>query len=75
MHGTLKLLKRRLVAFEVRQKLILKYFEVLNTVASVATYEGLERGVNPISVFTEFDWPNKGCGRPLTFNSDADPEG
>ena len=49
--------------------------EVLHPVASGATYEGRGRGVNPISVGTECDWHSKGCGRPVTSDSHADPEG
>ena len=52
-----------------------KQFEVPLPVASGATYEGRDRGVNPISVVTECDWHSKGCGRRLTGNSHADPEG
>ena len=40
-----------------------------------ATYEGRDRGVNPISVVTECDWHSKGCWRPVNSDSHADPEG
>ena len=49
--------------------------EVPKPAASVATYEGRDRGVNPISVVTECDWHSKGCGRPVASDSHADPEG
>ena len=49
--------------------------EVPHPVPSVATYEGRDRGVNPISVVTECDWHSKGCGRLVTADSHADPEG
>ena len=49
--------------------------EVPHPVASVAMYEGRDRGVNPISVVTECDWHSNGCGRPVTSDSHADPEG
>ena len=49
--------------------------EMPHPVASGATYEGRDRGVNPISVVTECDWRSKGCGRPVTSDSHADPEG
>ena len=49
--------------------------EVPHPVASVATYEGRDRGVNPISVVTQCDWHSKGCGRPVKSDSHADPEG
>ena len=49
--------------------------EVPHPVASVATYEGRVRGVNPISVVTECDWHSKGCERPVNSDSHADPEG
>ena len=45
------------------------------TVASGATYEGRDRGVNPISVVTECNWQSKGCQRPVNSDSHADPEG
>ena len=48
---------------------------VPHPVASVATYEERDRGVNPISVVTERDWHSKDCGRPVTADSHADPEG
>ena len=51
------------------------YTEVPHPVASGATYEGRDRGVNPISVVTECDWHSKGCGRPVPSDSHADPEG
>ena len=44
-------------------------------VASVATYEGRDRGVNPISLVIECGWHSKGCGRPETADSHVDPEG
>ena len=44
----------------------LDIFEVLHPVASVATYEGRDRGVNPIFVVTECDGHSKGCRRPVT---------
>ena len=46
--------------------------EVPHPVASGATYEGHDTGVNPISVVTECDWHSKGCGRPVTSHSHAD---
>ena len=49
--------------------------EMPHPVASGATYEGRDRGVNPISVVTQCDWHSKGCGRPVTYDSYADPEG
>ena len=49
--------------------------EVPLPVSSVATHEGRDMGVNPFSVVTECDWYSKGCGRPMTADSHADPEG
>ena len=49
--------------------------EVPHLVASGATYEGRDRGVNPISLVTECDWHSLGCGRPVNSDSHADPEG
>ena len=49
--------------------------EVPHPVASGATYEGRDRGVNPISVVAERDRHSKGCWRPVTSDSLADPEG
>ena len=49
--------------------------EVPHPVASVVTYEGRDRGINPISVVTECDWHSKGRGRPVTSDNHADPEG
>ena len=49
--------------------------EVPHPVASGATYEGRDRGVNPISVVTECNWQSKGCQRPVNSDSHADPEG
>ena len=43
-------------------------------VASAATYEGRDRGVNPIAVVTEYDWHSKSCERPVTSESHVDPE-
>ena len=50
-------------------------FEVPHPVASGATYEGRDRGVNTISAVTECDWHSKGCWRPVTSDSHAGPEG
>ena len=49
--------------------------EVPHPVASGATHERRDRGVNPISVVTEYDWHSKGCWRPVTSDSRVDPEG